>query len=563
MKKNITINLCGRLFQIDEDAYEMLQHYTESLRSSFGKQEGGDEIVDDIEARIAELFDELKTRGTEAITIDHVKDIITRIGRPEELTGEENEKSSTNNEDNDQEQSARSAAQNIYNNIRERTAGKKLFRNPKDKMLAGVLSGFAAYTNTSPMVWRLLAILLFFAHGFGLLAYIILAIVMPEAKTPEQLLQMEGKNVTPQNLADAVIDKNEPIEQQSLLRNFFTLILKIAFGFFIAIAVLVGIACGISLLSGIVVLISALLFPSLSLAPLGLLGLSEIYNSSPIVVVTLICSVFILLLIPIYATIHMILSLTNKVQPMSIVQRIVWIVIWIAALCSIIICSIFIVNYKEKYDHENDSETYSTTYQGVEMSEEDADYLAKGGWNLLTAVNCEHYTSAGEYLDGNHNIRYLDAYNPACEEIVQIERKEKVEPGIYTLNCDVRAEGPGTFIYAIGNQTQLKEIPAYGNHGGELWESITIAKSQIKDTDDLRKEPKWKQEFWQKIAEANGEEGYGWSDLQIDSIMVTGDSIAYGVSTDKSFTGQPCHSQWFSATDFKLTRIGELPNKGK
>ena len=80
MKKNITINLCGRLFQIDEDAYELLQQYVESLRSYFGRQEGGEEIVDDIEARIAELFDELRQQGTEAITIDHVKGIITRIG---------------------------------------------------------------------------------------------------------------------------------------------------------------------------------------------------------------------------------------------------------------------------------------------------------------------------------------------------------------------------------------------------------------------------------------------------------------------------------------------------
>ena len=82
MKKNITINLSGRLFQIDEDACNMLQHYVDSLRSAFGKEEGGDEIVDDIETRIAELFDELKTQGNEAINISHVKDIISRIGRP-------------------------------------------------------------------------------------------------------------------------------------------------------------------------------------------------------------------------------------------------------------------------------------------------------------------------------------------------------------------------------------------------------------------------------------------------------------------------------------------------
>ena len=112
MKKNITINLCGRLFQIDEDACDMLQHYIDSLRHSFGKQEGGDEIVDDIEARIAELFDELRQQGTEAITIDHVKDVITRIGKPEELAGEE-EKADDAEATGHRYDSARSAAQGI------------------------------------------------------------------------------------------------------------------------------------------------------------------------------------------------------------------------------------------------------------------------------------------------------------------------------------------------------------------------------------------------------------------------------------------------------------------
>ena len=72
MKKNITINLCGRLFNIDEDAYEMLSTYEQSLRNYFRSREGGEEIADDIEARIAELMDELKAQGTEAITIEHV-----------------------------------------------------------------------------------------------------------------------------------------------------------------------------------------------------------------------------------------------------------------------------------------------------------------------------------------------------------------------------------------------------------------------------------------------------------------------------------------------------------
>ena len=85
MKKNMTINLCGRLFAIDEDAYEMLATYEQSLRNYFRTREGGEEIAEDLEARIAELFDELKAKGVEAITIDHVREVIHRIGRPEEM----------------------------------------------------------------------------------------------------------------------------------------------------------------------------------------------------------------------------------------------------------------------------------------------------------------------------------------------------------------------------------------------------------------------------------------------------------------------------------------------
>jgi len=233
MKKNITINLCGRLFQIDEDAYELLQQYIESLHQSFGKQEGGEEIADDIEARIAELFDELRQKGIEAITIEHVKDIITRIGKPEELADESpnsNENPNENNNGAHKYDSFRSAAQGIRDNVRARTAGKRLYRNPNDKILAGVLSGIAAYTGTDATWWRIgYALLLlgsnlfvfplfklfhlggFFFH-FDLafvLFYIVLAIAMPEAKKPKEVLEMEGKDVTPQTLADVVVEDKD------------------------------------------------------------------------------------------------------------------------------------------------------------------------------------------------------------------------------------------------------------------------------------------------------------------------------------------------------------------
>ena len=80
MKKNITINLFGSLYAIDEDAYELLNQYQNNMRRYFSRKEGGEEIAEDIERRIAELFDELKASGVEAITIEHVRDIISRIG---------------------------------------------------------------------------------------------------------------------------------------------------------------------------------------------------------------------------------------------------------------------------------------------------------------------------------------------------------------------------------------------------------------------------------------------------------------------------------------------------
>ena len=91
MKKNITINMFGQLYAIDEDAYELLKNYLDSIRQYFRKEDGGDEIADDIECRISELFSDLKRQGVEAITIGHVSDIIKRIGNPEEMeSGDEN-----------------------------------------------------------------------------------------------------------------------------------------------------------------------------------------------------------------------------------------------------------------------------------------------------------------------------------------------------------------------------------------------------------------------------------------------------------------------------------------
>ena len=591
MKKNITINLCGRLFQIDEDAYELLQQYIESLRQSFGREEGGEEIVNDIEARIAELFDELRQQGTEAITIDHVKDIITRIGKPEELI--DGEEKGTDENEGHKYDSFHSAAQGIFDNVRSRTAGKRLYRNPNDKMVAGVLSGLASYTGTDATWWRIGYVLLilgsniflaplfkflfhggFFSINLGLIIlYFVLAIAMPTANTPKQVLEMEGKDVTPQNLADVVVEDKQPAQsRRGCLGSTISVILSIIAGLFVGFAAIFGLILLVCLLLIIVSIIIVFTVPSTINIPLPFnidyLNLAEMFTSHPWVVAVFIVGLLLTLFIPLYAIGHMLLSKSGKIQPMGIGQRILWIVLWLAALFSMIPSLVWV--YEQASEREMAHYRKTHTYQGVVMSSQDKEFLRQGGWKLIKAENCAHLTYSGEHWSGNPDIRYLDAWNGDCEEVYQAEHTGKVEPGIYRLDCVARAEGPGPCIYAVADTKHLQQIPVYGNKGGELADQMRqiLKDEQDKDSTETKLVSKTTvtimgmefvfSESTKRQFKEKSEEGYGWSVVSIDSIVVSDGNITYGVSTDEAFTGQPCHAQWFSATDFKVTRIGDL-----
>lgn len=92
MKKTLTVNLGGTVFHIDEDAYQLLDKYLANLRIHFRKEEGSEEIMNDFEMRISELFNERVRLGYEVITIEHVEEVIKRMGKPEELFEGEEEK---------------------------------------------------------------------------------------------------------------------------------------------------------------------------------------------------------------------------------------------------------------------------------------------------------------------------------------------------------------------------------------------------------------------------------------------------------------------------------------
>ena len=85
MKKTLTVNLGGTVFNIDDDAYRLLDNYLSNLKMHFRKEAGADEIVDDIERRISELFAEKLSAGSQVITIADVEEVIARMGKPEDM----------------------------------------------------------------------------------------------------------------------------------------------------------------------------------------------------------------------------------------------------------------------------------------------------------------------------------------------------------------------------------------------------------------------------------------------------------------------------------------------
>ncbi|MBE9511928.1 MAG: PspC domain-containing protein [Bacteroidetes bacterium] len=194
MKKTIKINLGGIIFHIDEDAYEKLKDYLNALTAKFGFLEEGDEIISDIESRIAEILqseikDEKQVINT--LDIDKMKEI---MGEPEDYyEGEQEEEPVT---------------------VKFKT-GKRLYRDTDNSILGGVCSGLGTYFGIDPIWFRVLFIIMFLVYGSGLLLYLVLWIVIPKAETTAQKLEMRGENITVQN-----IERSVKKEYQTVKENF-------------------------------------------------------------------------------------------------------------------------------------------------------------------------------------------------------------------------------------------------------------------------------------------------------------------------------------------------------
>src|SRR5215211_3022813 len=171
MKKIININLSGRVIPIEDSAYESLQRYIESLRRYFAHEEGRDEIINDIESRVAELMDDKVRKGAAAITDADIEEIIGSMGRVEDFE-------QVGAADSTGIGSGSSATANAR--VEPERARGRMYRDTSDKLLGGVCSGIANYMNVDPAIVRLLfAIITFGGFGMGILIYILLWIILP------------------------------------------------------------------------------------------------------------------------------------------------------------------------------------------------------------------------------------------------------------------------------------------------------------------------------------------------------------------------------------------------
>ncbi len=191
MKKTLTINVAGLVFNIDEDAYYRLKEYLEKIKVHFSGEKEIDDIMTDIESRIAELLREKINEGKQVIILQDIEEIIKIMGEPHDFGDfEKEEKKKT-----------------YY-----RSASRRIYRDPDNRILGGVCGGLGAYMGIDPIIPRIIFIVAFFGFGIGLLIYLILWIIIPEAKTTAQKIEMRGEPVNVSNIGSFVKEEFENIK---------------------------------------------------------------------------------------------------------------------------------------------------------------------------------------------------------------------------------------------------------------------------------------------------------------------------------------------------------------
>jgi phage shock protein PspC (stress-responsive transcriptional regulator) len=191
MKNTMTINLGGMIFHIDEDAYVVLKSYLDRIKEEIKDMDGNQEIGNDIESRIGELIREKLSNYREVATLTDIEEIIAVMGKPEDISG--------NNKSN--------------KSYRRNKPHKRMYRDTDHRIIGGVCSGMAAYWHVDVILIRVAFVILTIFGMAGAFVYIILWLVLPEANTSTQRLEMRGEEVTIHSIIEFFKDEFENVKR--------------------------------------------------------------------------------------------------------------------------------------------------------------------------------------------------------------------------------------------------------------------------------------------------------------------------------------------------------------
>lgn len=551
MKRNITVNLFGTLYPIDEDAYALLDNYLQNMRGYFSRQTDGREIADDIEARVAELMSELRSSGVNAINIEHVEEIIRRVGNPEQL---DNDFDAADQQENTSQTQESTPTQDAPKSSQ---TNRRLFRDIRHALLGGVLAGFSVYTGTSTTLLRIIVCIITLFMMFlpdapvfliPVALYLICWIAIPAAKTPAERLEMKGAPINMATLQEEFLKTTRNISgsipanaAHRLARGILTVLKGLAA---LAVTVLI-VTCAIGLVATIGVIILSFSVPEQDFPIIfGNYSLINIIHNSAsrLQIWTLATSLMLSLGLTLFLGVRLLMQFAGKANPMG--RGWMWgcIIVWLISLGTLTGSWASVIAQSVRYERDMRKER--------RHSRTSLTPLTDAGWTVSKDRNLNgHYSKTGEHFEGYDQRRYIDGWCKDGDFSYEIIRTVRTAPGRYTLTAAARTDGNGCEIFAInGNRDRYAApVPNCGNVGGEIWNNAR----QRLEADSTGTLPD--HERLSRIAGANHGRGYGWNTVTVKGITVGSDStLIYGVTNVSPVT--PWDGIWFSATSFDLTQ---------
>ncbi len=460
MKKTFTINISGTMFHIDDDAFAKLQNYLDSLSRRYSGSSEGKEIIDDIEARIAELFRENKKWETQVISIDDVNRVIETMGEPNEF-----EEEIPNDETDSKERKFDSDSK----------FGKRLYRNPDDRIIGGIAGGLGAYLGLDPVIVRVLFILLAFT-SIGIIIYIVLWIIMPVATTTAQKLEMEGKNVTISNIEQSINEEFKEVKNSfekfrnskdykhglNLFEKFMMSIGQIIKAIFKIVIVLLGIALiflGISFIFGIFgsfFSVAWFVFPfeiNQITAPEMFTWIADLENAR-----ILIIGIILLVSIPILSIIYGGFRLVFSMKSNKLVGFAAFIMWLLALIMTVSVIFIEGKNFKTKAIYKNKIELNSFSSSTILIaSQPDTLWEYYNDYSQLFDFD----QTKVFFGDANHQVFIMPEIDIMKSENNKIQIIEKRSSRGLTRN--IAYENSEILNYEITQKNSLLTIGAYGN----------------------------------------------------------------------------------------------------